>query len=397
MTKAYLPTVVTRICSTEYRLPSPHLNLAQNYVPPDAIIRQAMINILQKIQLLKNNNSGIYQYDFINELLHAIYPQRPQNVPDMLDELIFEIVYESKEDDGLEGAATIRENSPAVQVTPDGGGKPWVIPELLDENLLDYDIAFMANRFTQTLIQYCLRQNLRIQEVRQDFITQYGITPIVSYIQAKYADNAPNDLQQRVETAIKTSAQQIASSSASTPSQIPQKTLPPPSMVIQVSESLPAASASTPSPALALPPLAFTPFASTPSQESWSTALGQIYSETSARPAAQPVSAITPSVVSIPLNLSDPSSAAKDPSSAAKYARRIKKGINSNEALKGRVEFTTRLRTAKRNERVAAIRSTPSLSRAPSLIASQGGHTKKKHHKRKKRETQKKRSKSTSQ
>jgi hypothetical protein len=174
-----------------------------DYRPLPPVIKQAIINVLQGIQLLQTNNSGIYQYDFINTL----FGNNPQLNP--LDELTFRIVYDSKEDDGLQGAVTIGENSPQVTVTSDDGQHQWTIPALLDENLLDYDIAFMANRFTQTLRQY----SLGIQEVSQEFITRYGIHPIVSYIQSKYADNAPNDVQQRVVTAIMTSAQQSVSSS----------------------------------------------------------------------------------------------------------------------------------------------------------------------------------------
>ena len=189
-----------------------------DYRPLPPVIKQAIINVLQGIQLLQPDNRGIYQYDFINTL----FGNNPQLNP--LDELTFRIVYDSKEDDGLQGAAMIGENSPEVTVTSDDGQHRWTIPALLNTDLLKYDMNFMANRFLISLVLYFndtsftrveivnfmsgktdaggdLEENGSMPASRV-FMINYGIKPIVSYIQAKYADFDLNGLENVVGTLI---------------------------------------------------------------------------------------------------------------------------------------------------------------------------------------------------
>jgi len=174
---------------------------------------------LQAFQLAHPNNSGIYQYDFINEHLYADDPR----VND-LDTLTFKVVNYSKEDDGLEGAALIGENSPAVHVIPvpellpeiivppvQGVPlDPWTIPALLDENLLIYDITFMVKQFLTSVVLYYNDTTFTkpaihafMNEETDDgrvFMEDYGINPVASYIKAKYhvEDNALEGLKQRI-------------------------------------------------------------------------------------------------------------------------------------------------------------------------------------------------------
>jgi len=187
--------------------------------PLSSDTKQAIINVLQGIQLLQPNNSGIYQYDFINMVKYNNYPQVNE-----LDGLTFRAVNNSKEDDGLEGAALIGENSPEVTVTSDDGQHQWTIPALLNTDLLKYDMNFMADRFLRSLVLYfndtsftrdeiIAFMNFTIEEIRtfmnsgtgRDsviFMTNYGIKPIVSYIRAKYADFDLNGLENAVCTLI---------------------------------------------------------------------------------------------------------------------------------------------------------------------------------------------------
>jgi hypothetical protein len=401
LTRNELDTIVERLSTIDYRLLS-------------SDIKQAIINVIQGIQILHEDNRGIYQYDFINTL----FGNNPQ--VNELDELIFRIVYDSKEDDGLEGAATIGENSPMVTVRPDAGGATWTIPALLDENLLDYDIAFMTHRFTQTLIQYCTRMALPLQEVRQEFITQCGIVPIVSYIQTKYADNAPNNLQQHIATAIMAFAQQSASSaaasaaaSAATPS--PRQRQPPslisPSQYPFMRQVSPLAPASTP--ALAATPMAPSPahFLQPPSrtpspllQNLPSTPNSASQESDVMRRYTVPAQAASPSATEPLLSLSParPAKAATPRATRAKATlqpRHLTSEIIKLRINKGRSATLQQQQNERRKKRNAAVsekRETRSRLHPPPIpIQGQGGgkrHTKKKHHKRKKRETQKKRS-----
>jgi hypothetical protein len=345
-----------------------------DYRPLPPAIKQAIINALQGIQLLQTDNRGIYQYDFINTVQYNNDPRL-----NLLDELTFRIVNDSKEDDGLEGAATIGANSPQVTVTPDAGGTSWMIPALLDENLLDYDIAFMAKRFIQTLMSYCRRQNLTIQEVRQQFSTQYGIAPIVSYIQAKYAGNAPNDLQHRVATALMTFAQENVPYAAS--SSLSSAPLPPiPRLQSTYSFAMP------------LPPISRVgsiESSSTPSTPSLFTSSTPIIQP---QPTEQ-VSAITPSVTGF---LFDSSPA--EPATDVRPLRRAKVGITQQSIINTRRRSQQKQQEEREEKREArfAERRSGSLRSGPSNSSTQGQgggkrHTKKKHHKRKKRETQRKR------
>jgi hypothetical protein len=152
-----------------------------------------MFNALQQLQLLASDNSGIYQYDFLNTLLF-----NNSTEINKLDELTFRSVNNSKEDDGLEGAALIGENSPAVEVRSNDGTLLWTIPALLDEHLLNYDITFMVKQFLRSVVLYCNDQGFTEEEIGmfmtgrvwigENFMTTYGINPIMSYIKAKYRD-----------------------------------------------------------------------------------------------------------------------------------------------------------------------------------------------------------------
>jgi hypothetical protein len=170
-----------------------HILLGINYTTLDSSRVQPMFNALQQLQLLASDNSGIYQYDFLNTLLF-----NNSTEINKLDELTFRSVNNSKEDDGLEGAALIGENSPAVEVRSDDGTLLWTIPALLDEHLLNYDITFMVKQFLRSVVLYCNDQGFTKEEIGmfmtgrvwigQNFMTTYGINPIVSYIKAKYRD-----------------------------------------------------------------------------------------------------------------------------------------------------------------------------------------------------------------
>jgi hypothetical protein len=184
--------------------------LGINYTTLDSSRVQPMFYALQQLQLLHPNNSGIYQYNFLNTLLF-----NNSTEINVLDELTFRAVNNSKEDDGLEGAALIGENSPEVTVTSDDGQHRWTIPALLNTDLLKYDMNFMANRFLISLVLYfndttftrdeiinfmsgktdaggVLEENGSVPASRV-FMINYGINPIVSYIRAKYAVEV-NDL-----------------------------------------------------------------------------------------------------------------------------------------------------------------------------------------------------------
>jgi len=170
-----------------------HILLGINYTPLDSTRVQLMFNALQQLQLLHSNNSGIYQYDFLNTLLF-----NNSTEINKLDELTFRSVNNSKEDDGLEGAALIGENSPEVIVRSDNGQPLWIIPALLDEHLLNYDITFMVTQFLRSVVLYCNDQGFTRNEIGMfmtgnvqighDFMITYGFNPIASYIKAKYRD-----------------------------------------------------------------------------------------------------------------------------------------------------------------------------------------------------------------
>ena len=202
--------------------------LGINYKVLDSSRVQPMFNALQQLQLLHSNNSGIYQYDFLNALLF-----NNSTEINKLDELTFRSVNNSKEDDALEGAALIGENSPEVIVRSDNGQPLWTIPALLDEHLQEYDINFMVKQFLTSVVLYFNDtiftrdeidgfMNFTIEEIHafmnrgrgpagaifRDgviFMTNYGINPIVSYIRAKYADFDLNGLENKVTNRIRDS------------------------------------------------------------------------------------------------------------------------------------------------------------------------------------------------
>jgi len=327
-------------------------NIDYRPLPPD--IRQAIINVLQGISILKQDNRGIYQYEFINAVRFNNDPRINE-----LDELTFRIVNESKEDDGLDGAALIGQNSPAVTVIPDVGLEgvaligqhspvrpaPWTIPALIDTDLLEYDSTFMSKQFVITLVQYFINQGFTKEEIysitildspfmlaTRSFIVNYGIKPIASYIWAKYNSHFRIDgFEQAIESLINKTFSQLFSPN---------------------------------------PPIA----------------TGTFKRRT-------PISVKGKTMPSALLSVS--------PANSVQATQRLtpkqQSQINSNIARGKRLNVQFSERNAKRRESVAAKRGTPSLFRAPSLLVSQGGHTQKKrrtqkNHKRKRHGTQQKRS-----